>query len=96
MPCHKLSQTFLEQDLLYQCNMKNAQVRPIILTVSFLLSRFVCKIRNLPFGFLSAKLIKWPNTLKQFFGSLPMNCLSVFGHFVGLALKGLTFQMRPQ
>ena len=38
---------------------------------------------------LSAKLTKWPNTLKQFVGNLPTNCLSVFGHFVGLALKGL-------
>ena len=38
---------------------------------------------------LSAKLTKWPNTLKQFVGSLPTNCLSVFGHFMGLALKGL-------
>ena len=38
---------------------------------------------------LSAKLIKWPNTLKQFAGNLPTNCLSVFGHFVRLALKGL-------
>ena len=36
---------------------------------------------------LSAKLIKWPNTLKQFVGNLPTNCLSVFGHFVGLALR---------
>ena len=40
---------------------------------------------------LSAKLTKWPNTLKQFVGNLPTNCLSVFGHFVGLALKGLNF-----
>ena len=39
---------------------------------------------------LSAKLTKWPITLKQFVGNLPANCLSVFGHFVGLALKGLT------
>ena len=38
---------------------------------------------------LSAKLTKWPNTLKQFVGNLPTNCLSVFGHFVGLALKEL-------
>ena len=38
---------------------------------------------------LSAKLTKWPNTLKQFVGNLPMNCLSVFGHFMGLTLKGL-------
>ena len=30
------------------------------------------------------------NTLKQFIGKLPINSLSVFDHFVGLALKGLT------
>ena len=42
------------------------------------------------FNPLSAKLTKWPNTLKQFVGNLPTNCLSVFGHFVGLAFKGLT------
>ena len=39
---------------------------------------------------LSTKLTKWPNTLKKFFSNLPTNCLSVLGHFVGLALKGLT------
>ena len=33
---------------------------------------------------LSANPMKWPNTLKQFVGNLPMNCLSVFGHFVNL------------
>ena len=38
----------------------------------------------------SAKLTKWPKTLKKFAGNLPTNCLSEFGHFVGLALKGLT------
>ena len=38
---------------------------------------------------LSAKLTKWSNSLKQFVVKLPMNCLSVFDHFVGLALKGL-------
>ena len=41
---------------------------------------------------LSAKFIKWSNTLKQFVGKLPTNCLSVFDHFVGLALKGLKFE----
>ena len=40
------------------------------------------------FNPLSAKLRKWPITLKQFVGNFPTNCLSVFGHFVGLALKG--------
>ena len=37
---------------------------------------------------LTANPAKWPNTLKQF-GNLPTNCLSVFGHFAGLAVKGL-------
>ena len=39
---------------------------------------------------LSAKLTKWPNTLKHIVGNLPTNYLSVFGHFMGLALKELT------
>ena len=42
----------------------------------------------LPVNPLSAKFIKWSNTLKQFVGKLPTNCLSVFDHFLGLALKG--------
>ena len=37
---------------------------------------------------LSANPTKWSNTLKQFLGDMPTNCLSVFDHFVGLALKG--------
>ena len=40
---------------------------------------------------LSANPTKWSNTLKQFVGNLPTNCLSVFDHFVKLAPKGLTF-----
>ena len=31
------------------------------------------------------------DTLKQFVGNLPTNCLSVFGHFMGLVLKGLIY-----
>ena len=46
--------------------------------------------KSMRLNLLGAKLTKWPNTLKQFVGSLPTNCLSVFGHFVGLALKGLS------
>ena len=42
------------------------------------------------FNPLSANITKWSNTLKQFVGKLPTNCLSVFDHFVELALKGLT------
>ena len=38
---------------------------------------------------LSANPTKWSNTLKQFVGKLPTNCLNVFHHFVKLALKGL-------
>ena len=42
------------------------------------------------FNPLSAKFIKWSNTLKQIVGKLPTICLSVFDHFSGLALKGLS------
>ena len=38
---------------------------------------------------LNANPAKWSNTLKQFVGNLSTNCLSVFYHFVGLALEGL-------
>ena len=36
---------------------------------------------------LSATPKKWSNTFKQFVGNLPTNCLSVFDHFVILALR---------
>ena len=39
---------------------------------------------------LSANPAKWSNTLEQFVGKLPTNFLSVFDHFVKLALKALT------
>ena len=42
---------------------------------------------------LSSSFTKWSNTLKQFVGKLPTNCLSVFDHFVGLVLKGLTVSL---
>ena len=38
---------------------------------------------------LSTNPTKWSNILKQFVCKLPTNCLSVFEHFVKLALKGL-------
>ena len=38
---------------------------------------------------LSTNFTKWSNTVKQFVGKFPTNCLRVFDHFVGLALKGL-------
>ena len=43
---------------------------------------------------LSANPTKWSNTLKQFVGKLPTNCLSVFDHFVEFALKGLKLLQR--
>ena len=39
---------------------------------------------------LSANPRTWSNTLKQFVGNSPTNCLSVFDHFVILGLKWLT------
>ena len=41
------------------------------------------------FNPLSVNPTKWSNTLKQFVGNLPTNCLSVFYYFVKLTLKGL-------
>ena len=39
---------------------------------------------------LGANPTKCSKTLKKFVGKLPAICLSVFGHFVELALKELT------
>ena len=41
------------------------------------------------FNCLRTSPTKWSNTLKQLVSNLPMNCLTVFDHFVILALKGL-------
>ena len=43
---------------------------------------------------LSASPTKWSNKLKQFVGNFPTNCLNVFDHFVGLALKGLILKAK--
>ena len=56
--------------------------------MNVMLNKLIGKLETL--NPLSANPTKWPNTLKQFVGKLPTNCLSVFGHFVNLALKGLT------
>ena len=45
---------------------------------------------------LIANPTKWSNTLKQFVGNLQTNCLSVFDHFVKLALKGLKILLNCQ
>ena len=36
---------------------------------------------------LSVNPTKWSNALKEFVGNFPTNCLSVFDHFVRLALR---------
>ena len=43
----------------------------------------------------STNFTKWSNTLKQLVGNLPKNCLSVFDHFVVLALNGLKALSQP-
>ena len=45
---------------------------------------------------LSTNPIKWSSTLKQFARKLPVNRLSVFDNFVGLALKGLKDWQDPK
>ena len=52
-------------------------------------------ILNYEVNFLSANPTKWSNTLKQSVGNFPTNCLSVFDHFVKLALKGLRQLLHP-
>ena len=47
------------------------------------------QFKSFVFNPLSANITKWSNTLKQFVGNLSTNCLSVFGHFVIFAFKGL-------
>ena len=42
------------------------------------------------FNSLLANPTEWSNTLKQFVHKFPTSCLSMFDHFVRLAIKGLT------
>ena len=54
------------------------------------MSYLICRCTgDILFNLLSPNITKWSNTLKQFVRKLPTNCLSVFYHFVGLALKVL-------
>ena len=43
---------------------------------------------------VSTNPTKWSNTLKEFVGKLPTNCLSVLDHFAGLAFNGLNGSVR--
>ena len=57
--------------------------------LSSFINIFLANFSIIIFKPLSANPTQWSNTLKQFVGKLPTNCLSVFDHFVRLALKGL-------
>ena len=46
--------------------------------------------KYMSFNHLSANPTKWSNTLEQFVYNLSKNYLSVFDHFMGLVLKGLS------
>ena len=62
-----------------------------VFSFSFILFNLFCVWNySLRLNRLTANPTKWSNTLKQFAGNLPTNCLSVFDHFVKMALKGLT------
>ena len=61
----------------------------LLLDITFMLKFVRLLIAGL-FNTLSASPTNWSNTLKQFVGKLPTNCLSVSEHFLGLALKGLS------
>ena len=50
------------------------------LTVFIVFSFNLISVRILYFNPLSTSLTKWSNTLKQFVGCQPANCLSVFDH----------------
>ena len=67
------------------------QFEQIEMKFNIILSAYWEKTMVSPLNPLSANPTKWPNALKQFVGKLPTNCLSVFGHFVNLALKGLRY-----
>ena len=59
--------------------------------ISFGPNNFILSTMQADYGInpLSANPTKWSNTLKRFVGNLLTNCLSVFDHFMQLALKGL-------
>ena len=71
----------------------NIGLASLVLLIIFLVTMMVnLQTRSFicgKFNPLSTNITKWSNTLKQFVAKLSMNCLSVFDHFVGLALKGL-------
>ena len=59
------------------------------MTTYYSKSARVVSFFNFKLNPLNANPKKWSNTLKQIVGNLPTICLSVFDHFMNLALKGL-------
>ena len=89
-----LKQVFWKQSAFYIRYLHN-NIKMLLMTKvhkNFLLLKFVDRVFLLV-NPLNAKFTKWSNILKQFVGKLPTNCLSVFDHFVGLALKGFSLWM---
>ena len=69
-------------------------IRALESIIQYIISAYVWSEKStmflyFEFNTLSANTTKWSNTLKQFVGNLPTNCLSVFDYFVILALKEL-------
>ena len=87
--------------IIVKVNIAHTQILQLCFVITTRLKEFQEKITSIRwnaeasysmsirFNPLSANPTKWSNTLKQFVGNLPTNCLSVFDHFVKLALKGL-------
>ena len=58
-------------------------------TVYLKMEKIQYKALKTVFNPLSSNPEKWSNTFKQIVGKMPTICLSVFDHFMNLALKGL-------
>ena len=53
----------------------------------------ICMLGMLTINPLRVSFTKWWNRVKQIVSKLPTNCLSMFDHFVRLALKGLILRL---
>ena len=93
----KVSEKIIDRFLKYLQQTKMTvwqRANPIIQQVSFIIVRakgnfILFDGVELMFNPLNANPEKWSNILKQIVGNLPTICLSVFDHFMNLALKGL-------
>ena len=86
--CHRFGSSVT--DLSKQYPIEVGQCKPRKIKSGKLKIKYIFFYKDLCYFIpLSANHTKWSNTLKQFVDNLPTNCLSVFDHFVRLALKGL-------